>query len=192
MALQDLLGALRAQAAARRSEELARARAEADRIRASAQATRERRRRDFVAQTRQDEEAVARRVIARARAESTEGVLAARDRLLQRVRAALEERIAGIDGDPHYRRTVVEELRHALERLPKGAVVVRTRATLAPSLRDAVADEARVTVETPPDVGHGFVAGVPIEGVEIDATLEAKLAHVWPRLAVATLAEVAS
>lgn len=192
MALQDLLGALRAQAATRRAEELDRARAEADRIRQDAEATLERRRKDFLTRAREDEEAVARRVVAHARAESAEGVLTARDRLLQRVRDALEERIAGVDDDPVYERTMKAELREALVRLPEGPVVVRTRASLAPWVREVVAADSRVTVEVSETSGQGFVATSPEQGIEIDATLEARLDHVWPRLAVAALAEVTS
>lgn len=192
MGLQDLLNALRQQAATRRSEELARARAEAGRIRTEAEAALERRRRDFVAQAREDEEAVARRVVAHARAEAAEGVLAARDRFLHRVRTALEERISGLEDDPDYRRTMADDLRDAVDRLPDGPVVVRTRPSLAPLVREVVAGEARMAVETSEDMGHGFVAVASGKGVEIDATLEARLDHVWQRLAVAALAEVGS
>ena len=192
MALQDLLNSLRAQAAARRSEELADAQAEAERIRSDAEVALERRRTEFVARAREDEEAVARRAVARARAEATVGLLSARDRLLERVRAALEGRISGLGDDPDYRRTMTDELRDALERLPDGAVVVRTPVSLGVLVRETVAGDARVTVEVSEDMGHGFIAVASGKGVELDATLEARLDHAWPRLAVTTLAEVRS
>jgi vacuolar-type H+-ATPase subunit E/Vma4 len=192
VALQDLLTALRTQAAARRDEELSRARAEAERIRADAEAALEHRRRDFVAQIREDEEAVSRRAVARARAESAEGVLSARNRLLQRVRAALADRISGLDEDEEYRRVMTEELGDALERLPEAQLVVRAPASLVPLVRETADGDARVTVDVSDEVGHGFVAAAPSEGIEIDATLEAQLDHAWPRLAVGILAEVAS
>lgn len=190
MALPDLLTALRAQAAERRAEELERGRAEAARIRAEADAALERRRTDFVVRTREDEQAVARRALARAQADAAGSVLAARDRLLGRVREALEGRIADSDDDADLHGAMTDELGPALARLPSGPVVVRVSAGLERALREHLPDREGVVVEVARDMGPGFKALAPEQGVEIDATLETRLEYVWPRLAVAVLREV--
>ncbi len=46
------------------------------------------------------------------------------------------------------------------------------------------------TVESAPDVGTGFVLASGDGRLEVDATLDTRLSHVWPRLAAAALAEV--
>jgi hypothetical protein len=47
-------------------------------------------------------------------------------------------------------------------------------------------------VEAVPDMGVGYTASSIESGVEVDGTLETKLAHRWPRLAVSILGEVAA
>jgi vacuolar-type H+-ATPase subunit E/Vma4 len=190
VALPELLEALRAEAAERRAAELARADAETARIREESRASLERRRAEHVERAARDATEAARRSLAEARSQAARSMLEARDRLLGRIRGALEERTRNMNRDPEYRAAVAEELVDALERLPPGRVVVRTRPDLADvALRVAEAGPDR-GVETAPDLGAGFVAVSPETGVEIDATLEVKLLHRWPRLAVAVMKEV--
>jgi vacuolar-type H+-ATPase subunit E/Vma4 len=185
VALAELIGALRTQAAERRAEELARADAEADRIRAESRAVAERKKAWHVEHAVREAQEAARRSLSAARAEATTSILVARDRLLGRVRAALEARMLAAVDDPDYRAGVANQLAGALERLPVGRVVVHARPELAGLTRNA-----RVDFEEDPAMGIGFVATSPDSGVEIDATLEAELEHRWPRIAVAVLAEV--
>ena len=189
MALPDLLDALRKQAAERRAEELARADAEAVRIRAASRTAAERRRIEYVGHTRREEEEAARRAVSRAEKEARASVLAARERLLDRVAEALEARADAAVRDPDYLAILPQDVRRGLERLPAGTVVVRTPPELFGTVRDAVGDREGVSVEAA-DVGTGFVASMPAEGVEVDGTLRARLVLSLPRLAVAILAEV--
>jgi vacuolar-type H+-ATPase subunit E/Vma4 len=201
MALPELLQSLRTQAAERRAEELARAEAEAARILAESRASSERRRLEWVERTRRDEGEAARRALARAEKEAAESVLAARDRLLARVAHALKARASLPLRDPNYLRALPGEVRGALERLPAGPVVVRASPELLETVREAVgevvsdaltgaATRGHDVVVEPADFGTGFVATAPEVGVEIDGTLGTRIAHAWPRLAVAILQEV--
>jgi vacuolar-type H+-ATPase subunit E/Vma4 len=189
MALPDLLEALRTQAAEQRAEELGRADAEAARIGAESRAALERRRLEHVERTRREEEEAARRTVSHAEKEARASVLAARRRLLARVAEALEARAEATVGDPDYLLALPDEVLRGLERLPPGALVVRTPAALVDIVRDAVRGREDVAVEAA-DVGTGFVASVPAAGVEVDGTLRTRLVHGWPPLAVSVLAEI--
>lgn len=191
MALADLLKSLRAQAAERRAAELAAAGAEVARIGAESSSALERRRREFVSAARRQEEEIAQRARARAEVEGAEGALMARDRLLGRVRSALERRIAGAGSDPAYLDILPHELRAGLERLPRGPIVVRAAPGTVEHLDEVLGERDGVRVEATPGMGAGFTATAPDEGVALDATLELQLEQAWPRLAVAVLSELA-
>lgn len=192
MALPELLEALRQQAAEARGDELARADVEAERVRAASRAFLERRRGEYIERTRRAEEEAARRAVSRAQAEAAKSVLTARDRLLRRVADALAARVDRAVGDPEYLVALPDEVHAGLERLPPGRVVVRARAELAGLVAEAVRGRGDVEVEVAPSMAAGYTATSPEVGVEIDGTLETRLAHWWPRVAVAVLAEVGS
>jgi vacuolar-type H+-ATPase subunit E/Vma4 len=191
MALADLLKALRAQAAERRSTELAAADAEVAHIAAAAASSLERRRKDFVNAARREEQEVGRRTLARAQSEAAESVLLARDRLLGRVKSALERRVAQAARDPAYLDALPRELRVGLDRLPRGSIVVWVAPEMAERLGQALGEGEEVRVETVPGMGAGFTAVAPDAGVEVDATLELRLEQAWPRLAIAVLRDLA-
>jgi vacuolar-type H+-ATPase subunit E/Vma4 len=190
VALPELLDALRAQAAARRADELARADSEAERIRADSRASQDARKAEHVERVVHDANEAARRSLAEARSEAAASTLQARGRLLGRVRAALEQRIRSTVADPDYRAEVADELGGALERIPPGKVIVRTTPELAEALTRAVRGTEELVLEVVPDFGTGFLAASPDTGVEIDGTLETKLLHRWPQIAVTVLAEL--
>jgi vacuolar-type H+-ATPase subunit E/Vma4 len=190
VAFSELLQALRAEAASRRAEEVALAEREIERIRAESSAALAKRKQQQVERATREATEKGRRAVAEARTQAAASVLQARDRLLGRVRCALQERARAATADPAYRASLSSLLAEALERLPEGPVVVRARAGLAEALADAARSREGVVVETVADMGTGFVAVAPESGVEIDATLEAVLEHRWPQLAVAVLAEV--
>jgi vacuolar-type H+-ATPase subunit E/Vma4 len=192
MALPDLLRALREQAAERREQERSDAERIATRVREESRSALERRRADLLARTRREEEETAHRALSRARTESAVVELAARDRLLQRVRVALEERIAGAVRHEAYRSSLEADLSLGLARLPAGPVVVLTRPDLVEPVREALGAREGVEVRASDGVGVGFSASVEKEGVEVDGTLSARLEHAWPRLAVAVLRDAAS
>jgi vacuolar-type H+-ATPase subunit E/Vma4 len=190
MALQQLLDALREQAAERRDAERARADAQVEEIRTRSRMGLDRRRSDFIRQAREEERAAAHRAIAQAQSEAAERLLTSRARLLQRVRHALERRLATATDDPDYRLSLQGVLWASLERLPVGAIVVRTSPGLESALIGAVGGRGSVRVEPVPGMGTGFSALSAETGLEIDATLETELHHAWPRLAVAVMREV--
>jgi vacuolar-type H+-ATPase subunit E/Vma4 len=190
VAFSELLQALRAEAASRRAEEVAAAEREIERIRAESSAALARRKQQHVERATREATEKGRRSLAEARTQATASVLHARDRLLGRVRCALQERARAATADPAYRASLTTLLVEALERLPVGPVVVRTRAEFADAVADGARGRSGVVVEAVADMGTGFVALAPESGVEIDATLEAVLEHRWPQLAVTVLAEV--
>ena len=189
MALPDLLRALREQAAEKCEQELAAAARVAERIRAESHTALGRRRAEFVARARRDEEEGAHRALSHARAEAAAAELAARDRLLTRVRGALQERIAGAVTDDAFITSLSADLAGGLARLPEGRVVVRTRPELVEAITRAIGHRNDVNVCATADVGVGFLAGVEHLGVEVDGTLGVRLEHAWPRLAVEVLRE---
>jgi vacuolar-type H+-ATPase subunit E/Vma4 len=189
MPLPELLRALREQAANRCAAELSRADAAADRIRVESDAVLQHRRTELISRIRREGEAAAHRALSRAQVEAAQSVLAARSRFLDRVKSAVDARIARADRDPDYLGSLPGELRSSLDRLPAGPVVVRTLPSLVSPVTDAVGDFDIVTVEPARTMGTGFKASSRDEGVEVDGTLETRVEHAWPRLAVAVLAE---
>jgi len=190
MALAELLRALEEQGAERREEELARARETCEQILEASRGALALRREAFLARVRRDEEESARRTLSRARSEAARAVLVARDSLLDRVERGLKERIRDAPSDRIYVEGLAAEARDALGRLPPGPARLRAPAALSPRLAEAVSGLDGVRVEASPEVGVGFVALSRDGTVEVDATLEARLAQVWPRLAVEVLSEV--
>jgi len=192
MALPELLRALGDEAAERRAAELSHARKTVERIREESGGARARRREEFLSRVRQEEEEASRRTLSRAQSEAVRDVLAARGRMLDRVREGVLARIGRAHEDSMYLDVLPAEVLAALGRLPAGAVAVTAAPALVPHLEAAVAGIALVSVEPSDDIGPGFRALSGVEGVEVDGTLEARLSRGWPRLAVAVLAEVAS
>ncbi len=191
MALPDLLRALREQAAEKCEQEIGAAARAAEGIRAESRTALERRRAEFLGGARRHEEQGAHRAVSHARAEAAAAELAARDRLLTRVKGALEERIDGAATDEAFVTSLSVDIARGLARLPEGRVVLRTRPELVEAVTVAVGDRRGVDVRATAEVGVGFLAAVEDAGVEVDGTLRARLEHAWPRLAVEVLREAA-
>jgi vacuolar-type H+-ATPase subunit E/Vma4 len=190
MALSDLLEALRRQAAEHRADELAQADTEVARIREESRAEKSHRRAEYVEAARREAEDAARRAVARAESDAARSVLAARDRLLGRVREALDGRIETVADDPAYVSSLAAQLREALDRLPTGPLLVRASVELVDAVRELVGRRSDVVVEvaTAHDTGFSVVSA---EGaIEVDGTLATMLDHAWPALAVDVLREV--
>ena len=68
-------------------------------------------------------------------------------------------------------------------------MVVRTRPELVEAVTGALGAGGEVDVRASEELGLGFTARVENQGVEVDGTLECRLQHAWPRLAVAVLRE---
>lgn len=190
MGLHELLSTLREDAAAQRAKVLSDAQAEASRIRMAAAADSSRRRADFISRVSAEAEAAAQRTLARTQAEALQSVLGARGRLLERVRGVVEARITEAAEDEDYLATLAEELHESIDRLPPSDTVIRVSPGLVPALaRASAAVSEAAAIEEAREIGTGFVVRADSGRVEVDATLEARLAQAWPRLAVAVLME---
>lgn len=193
MGLNQLLSTLRDDAAAQRAEVLSNAETEASRIRAAATAEASRRRMDFISRVKAEAETAAHRTLARTKSEALETVLAARGRFLDRVREAVGRRIAEAAEHPEYLRSLRDELRASIDRLPTGAAVIRASPGLVSALETACAEVSEnVAIEEAADIGTGFILRSDDGRVEVDATLETRLEYAWPRLAASVLAEAAT
>lgn len=191
MALHELLEALREEAAVQRAEILARAADEALRIRSAAASETTRRRNEFMARVTSEAEAGERRTMSRKRAGAVEDVLVARSRVLERLRAAVEARIALAEQDGGYNASLAAELRAALDRMPPGPMVLLASPGIVAPLSEAVRElDTAVSVEAAPQIGPGFVLRSGDGRVEVDATLKTRLEYAWPRLAAAALQEM--
>jgi vacuolar-type H+-ATPase subunit E/Vma4 len=190
MALAELLRALEEQGAERREEEIARARETCEQILEASRGALALRREEFLSRVRRDEEELARRILSRARSEAARAVLVARGSLLDRVEQGLKERIRDAPSDRTYLEGLTAEIRDAIGRLPPGPARLRAPEALSPRVAEAVAGLDGVRVEASAEVGVGFVALSRDGSVEVDATLEARLAQVWPQLAVEVLSEM--
>ncbi len=213
MSLDALLARLDADARLEREAVLARAADEADAIRTAAEREMEGRRGEALAGIRRREEREARGELRRARDEARRLVFEARRSVLDRVRAAVAERVAAAAADPVYRSSLRAEVRAALHRLPAGELTVRAAPSLAADVRAAVEDggsgaapevggsgrpgfgrsgaaATAISVVEDPDTDPGFLIGADGGRVVVDATLPARLKAAWPRQAMRVLEEI--
>jgi len=189
MALPELLEALRQDAARRRAEIESASREAEARLRTESDARLRHRRADFLARAEGEATEAARRILARARVEAMREVLAARSRLLSRVRAETEARVSGADRAGDFIDSAVEDACAALDRVPRAQVVVRASPALLEPLSAALAGREQVTVVGSEDGSPGFVVESSA-GSEVDGTLLSRLEQSWPRLAIGVLKEV--
>jgi vacuolar-type H+-ATPase subunit E/Vma4 len=190
MALADLIASLQAEAAEQREAVAAQAREHARRIRAETEAEVERRRTESHERAEREARDEARRSVSRAGIAASSRVLASRARLLDRVRRAVVSRIEGAAGDPAYLDTLPHEVASALARMPIGAVEARVPEDLAKTLEAAIAGKGAVRLVPTSDGPMGYVLRSSDGGVEIDATLQARLELRWPHIAVRLMQEV--
>lgn len=132
--------------------------------------------------------------LAEARHQASEAVLAARARLLGRVRAAVELELERVAREPTYHTRLADELDGALALVPPPAVV-RCPPALEPAMSAAVralggAPEALV-IRPDPSCGAGFVLAAADGSVRVDATLSARLERAWPELSIELLRRLA-
>jgi vacuolar-type H+-ATPase subunit E/Vma4 len=187
MALDDLLAALERDAAAQAAAARAEAHAAADRIAHETDARLAGRRRDVLDARAETLRAAAALVLGDVRRRTRGQVLAAREALLERLMDAARARLPEVARGTEYRAALPERLREALSYLGDEAAVVRCPSALAGTVRAALPVEARATVVPDDAVGSGFRAARADGGVEIDETLEARLADLRPRLVIEIL-----
>jgi vacuolar-type H+-ATPase subunit E/Vma4 len=122
------------------------------------------------------------RALAAARHTARAQVLAARDRLLERVLAAVRARLPALVDDAAYRAVLARDVQAALAYLSDEEVVLRCTPALAPAVGALVAGNARVRVAPDAAVGTG-VRAISADGVvEVDNTLEGRLDRLRARV----------
>ncbi len=184
MALDDLLAALERDATAQAEAVRAEARGAADRIARETDARLAGRRRDVLEARAEALRAAAAVALGEVRWRARAQVLAAREELLDRLFEAAASRLPAAVRGADYRATLPGRLHEALSYLGDEPAMVRCPSALAATVRAALAAEARCTVAPDDAVGSGFRAATTDGTVEIDETLEARLAELRPRLAI--------
>ncbi len=192
MALADLLAALEADARAEAVATVERAREEALALRRRAarrlRAARARVREEAAARAR----AEARDALVSARRDAVERGLRSREAVVEQVMDAARRGLPGRLEDVRVAPGLAAELVRDLEPLDPSAEAV---VTAEPALVDALAAAAEgrpCRVEADPGVGSGFVLRAPGRGLTVEATLEAALEALRPRLAVAVARALAA
>lgn len=188
MPLTDLLAALERDAGAQVEAILAAARAEAERVvseteerivaqRAAARATTEAARRGELE-----------RDLARARRDAQGRVLVARTCLIERVEDAVRGLLPRAIGESAYLDSLAPALEEALSGVGDVPVEVRCSPSLEKAVRGFVAGRANTVVTPDSGVGSGLRVRSQDGRVEVDATLESRLARDRDELALAALA----
>lgn len=187
MALEHLLTLLERQAAAQADAALAAARERAERIKADA-ATRLEQRRATAASARADElRKATEREVAAAQRRARHAVLEARQRLLDRVFEAAAAELPKAARRPEFLERLPLDVAEARSYLGDGAATVRCHPDLAPAVQQVVAADSRLTVVADPAAGSGVRLVSEDGSVEVDHTLEARLAQLRPQLALDVL-----
>jgi vacuolar-type H+-ATPase subunit E/Vma4 len=184
MALDQLLAALERDAQGTAGTVLAGARTDADALRAEAEARITRRREALVAGRKSELDAATREAVARARRTTTEATLAARQRFLDRVFAAARDHLARAVDDDQFRAQLPGYLSDARAFIGDGPCSVRCRPELAALIRSHLGPDDRWTIQEDPAAGTGVRLIAGDGSVEIDNTLEARLARLRPRLSL--------
>lgn len=187
MALRELVLALERDALARITAVRDDATAEAGRVRAEARARLALRRATELATRGAELKAAAAGTLDVSRREGALRALTARadalEAILVRARKLLAATVPGRDVEAGIRR----DLDAALAYTGASGVVVRCPSSWVPALQSALAGRAGVRVEEGEGVGAGVVVRAADGSVEIDATLENRLARLWPGIAIELL-----
>lgn len=193
MPLDTLLAALEREARGTADRLLSDARGEAEQIVAAADESLARRRDVSVTARVQELRAAMEQSLGAATRQARGEVLHARERLLARVFGAVRAALPGVLGRPEYGTLLASQVGAALTCLDSGeAATVRCSPALAVTIREAVAPHPGVAVETDDSVGSGFVLAAISGAVEVDATLESRLAVLTPALSREALRQLAT
>jgi vacuolar-type H+-ATPase subunit E/Vma4 len=187
VALEHLLATLERDAEADAAAALHAVRAEGERIAAETAARlwrqRERRRAAAEAELRGATERAVAEVRHRTRAE----VLEARRRFLDRVFAAATAALGEAARLPALLERLPADLAEARAYLGEGRIRVRCRPALAERLGGLARGDPALSIEPDPEAGTGVRLVAEDESVEVDHTLETRLAHMGPVLALEVL-----
>jgi vacuolar-type H+-ATPase subunit E/Vma4 len=191
MGLEHLLDALERDAKGQIDQLLAQARAEADGVTAAAAAALAQRRAAAADAREHTRLLEVEQAVTRARRAARRLVLEARERLLERVFAAVRGALPAAAAGPGYRARLPAALAGALAAIGGGQAVIRCPAALAPELeRLRPPATPAVPVVVDPAAGSGFRLASADGAVEVDDTLESRLERLRPALARQVLAEL--
>ena len=187
MALDHLLTALEhgAEAEAAALVDAARAEAEGITVETAARLAGERERRRAAGEARLAD--VTARAVAQARRRTRAAVLKARQRMLDRVFAAAELALRTAEGAAAFLARLPDDLAEARSYLPAGRARVHCRPALRARVRRLTRGDAALSVEPDPDSGTGLRLVAADGSVEVDLTLETRLAQLRPVLALELL-----
>jgi vacuolar-type H+-ATPase subunit E/Vma4 len=192
LGLEELIGRLERDAAARIAAIEARAKAEVDAIEASAAEAAARVSEETLADRRAQRRARLDRELSEARHAARADELRAQHALLARVmdRASALLLREDLDRDESLLRALPARVADALRFVEGRAAGIRCRPAVAPAIRSATAGQAGITVEEDPSMAPGFSVAAEDGSLEVDDTLPARLQRLRPRLLIELLAEV--
>jgi vacuolar-type H+-ATPase subunit E/Vma4 len=187
MAIDHLLATLERDAAAVIDRLGTAARAEAEAIAVESQRRITERRATALAAREADARGAAAASLADVRRKARGQVLAARQRVLDRVFAGARSRLPEAGRGEAYMATLSAELAVALASLGDVASVIRCAAPVAAALERLVADRPACRVEPDAGVDAGFIAATADGAIEVDATLASRLERLRDRLSLEVL-----
>lgn len=190
MALEHLVGTLTREAEAEAAVIRAAAEAEAGAIRARSERACTARRTASGAAREDRRHAAVERAVAVARRVARGETLTARWRLIDRVFTAARANLGGAMERPEYRAALAREVEAALSCLGGRPATVRCHPSLSPVLEPLVRARPGVRVQPDGAVGAGFRAVSDDGSLDIDGTLEGRLASRAPRLAIEVAARI--
>lgn len=184
MPLDQLLAALERDARGQADRLLAEARAEAQRVTDAAEREVVRRREATVGAREREQRAALEQALSKVRRAARRDVLEARDRLLERVFAAARTALPAAISTPAYGATLTRRLEAGLVCFDGAeTVVLRCSPPLVDVLTAAAPAHAGIRVQGDAEVGSGFRLTTADGSIEVDDTLETRLAARRLRLA---------
>jgi len=174
------------------SQELqADAQSKANAIRQRAQAEAERDRRSIMEQAEREAERLRGQAIATAQLKARSGELQQREKLLDRVFEAAEQRLQSVPQQADYGRITEQLVREGITRLNAPEIEILADATTRKLLTESVVEKiaqdmhVRLTLGQPLDHGVGIVLQTPKGHLQFDNTLETRLARLRSTLRAA-------
>ena len=184
MSLERLLASLERSAETEAERLVAEARAEAARLTEEASERRRRRREITLADRSTAWHAESARPLADARERARADVLAARNRLIERVLSAARARFPVAIRREAYTAALPRRLEEALSYVGGRTTVVRCPPTLAGAFHVLLGEQPGLVLDVDERVAPGFVLVADDGALSVDATLEGRLVAAGPALAL--------
>jgi len=190
MALRELVLALERDALARITAVRDEATNEAGRLRADARARLAHRRATDLATRGTELSAAAAGALDAARRDASARALTARAETLEAIRTRAREVLGSTLPEAELQPGIRRDLDAALAYLGAGGAVVRCSPGWTRTLKAALAGRPEVPVESGEGMGAGMVVRAIDGSVEIDATVENRLARLWSGIAIELLRDM--